>query len=223
MTVASIEPPKLNSIDKETVLFGSIYISWTKIENSTAYHLFRDYEPITDVRGWVPYAIIDNGNTFYNDENYDNGSTYFYAVKAVNALRQESPLSNPQQVKVNLPAHLVVDLDNVEVAAYYESKKPISLDNKIWDLARLQLILELSFPKRTLEYLKIKVKSIKRDLPEFKGLFIEPTEEEIRHRAQQIFNEKLDQMDINWRVSEKELVFNKLEELREYEYDRIRV
>ena len=210
-----IETPKLHPIDPEMVLFGSIHIEWETIEDVEEYLLFRDYEPIENVDGWVAYAIIEKGKTDFDDTNFNNNSTYFYALAAKNGSVQ-SNISNVERVKVNIPPHLNVLENNVEEGAYYESKRQNDFDKKIWELARLQLIFENTFPKRDLNYLKIKVKSIHKDLPEFNGLFIEPTNHEIQSRAQEIFNQKPDNMNLDWRLSEKKLIMKKIEELLEF-------
>jgi hypothetical protein len=208
--------PKLDPIDPESILFGSLHISWSQVPGTKAYYVFRDDELITNVAGWHPYAIVDNGNTYFDDSQYQNGSLFYYSIISVND-NERSILSNCQRVKVKIPAHILIDSHFVQEAAYYESQSSRKFDDKIWTVARLQLILEHTFPQRDIEYLKIKVKSIPRDLPEFSGLFNEPIEAEIRERARTIYNQNRSQMSLDWEISEKELVIKKIQELLEFE------
>ena len=197
------------------MLFGAVHLTWSDV-GADAYYIYRDYEKIKDISGWHVYAIVDQGETAYDDNNIQNNAVYYYVVVAVKG-NEKSENSNCERVKVQLPEHLTIDTHSVAEAAYYESQSPRRVDEKIWELARLSLILEHSFPNRSIEYLKIKVKTLKGDLPEFTGLFIEPTESEIRTRAQEIFYLNPDRMELDWNISERELVLKKIQELLEFE------
>ena len=212
-----LKAPILQSIDPEMLLFGRVHLEWSAVEGATSYLLYRDFDPIEDVTGWNAYSIIQTGLN-YEDLNYENNVSYFYAVKACAGNENErSHLSNTERIDIHLPPNLQINSTKIRDEAYLKSLQPTKINDKIWQLARLQLILEQTFPQRTLEYLKIKFKSIKRDLPEFNGLFVQPSEAQIRERAQQIYYDKLDKMILDWRVSEKELIVKKIEELLEFE------
>lgn len=204
--------PKLNPIDPESVLDGSIHISWSDV-GATSYLIFRDNEPITDISGWHPYGVVET--TQYEDNNFEDGRTYFYVIVGSEG-NARSPLSNCEFVKVKIPQHLLIDNHSVEEAAYFESKSSKMHDEKVWRMARLHLIFEMSFPNRDIYYLKIKVKSLARDLPEFKGLLIEPTESQIRKKAQEISEIYANEMKLDWELSERELILKKIQELVEY-------
>ena len=170
-----INAPILNPIDHEMLLFGSVHLEWSDCGVDT-YYVFRDQDPIDMVEGYVPYAIIEH-KTYFDDTNFQNGNVYYYAIVAVDSKScQQSKVSNSERIRVNIPAHLVVEQSLIAEGAYFESMAPKRFDEKIWQFARLQLILETTFPNRSLDYLRIKVRSLKRDVPEFKGLLIEPTE-----------------------------------------------
>lgn len=211
-----INTPELRPIDPEMLLFGSIHIEWSNCGVDT-YYIYRDQDPIDMVEGYIPYAIVER-NTFFDDTNFQNGAVFYYAVVAVDQKSgQQSKVSNSERVKIHIPPHLVVEQNSIAEGAYFESMAPKRFDEKIWQFARLQLILERTFPERHMDYLRIKVKSIKRDIPEFKGLFVEPTENEIRIRAQQIYDSKPDKMEIDWKLTEMDLILKKIQELLEFQ------
>jgi hypothetical protein len=207
--------PELYPIDAQQLLFGSIHLTWSDVGANT-YLIFRDYEKITDISGWHEYAAIDQGKTYYEDNNIQNHRIYYYVVVAAVG-NERSGISNCVGVKTDFPEHIMIDTHSVAEAAYYESQSPRKFEEKIWELARMSLILERSFPNRSVEYLKIKVKSIKKDLPEFTGLFFQPTENEIRNRAQEISYLNPDRMEVDWNISERELIIKKIQELLEVE------
>jgi hypothetical protein len=211
-----INPPVLNPIDSEMLLFGSVHIEWSDCGVDT-YYVFRDQDPIDMVEGYMPYAIVER-KTFFDDSNFKNNATYYYAIVAIDLKSgQQSKVSNSERVRINLPAHLIVEQNSIAESAYFESMAPKRYDEKIWQFARLQLILETTFPNRDVDYLRIKVRSLKHDLPEFKGLFIEPTESEIRKRAQLIYENNQNKMEIDWKLAEMELIMKKIQELLEFQ------
>ncbi len=213
----SLESPRLKPIDEELLLFGKIHLSWTDVD-APIYYVFRDYEPVRDVSGWQPYQIIEEGKTQFDDSFFENNTTYYYAVMSVSEDENEkSDLSNTEKVKVDIPPNLIVDKHQLEEAAYYESRQKSNYEQKAWELARYQVIFEKTFPERDMEYLKTQVKTLKDDLPEFDGLFHEPTESEIKKRLGKIYEEKASKMDLDWRLSELKLIKKKLEDLVEYE------
>jgi hypothetical protein len=204
--------PKLDPINPESVLDGSIHISWSNV-GTASYYVFRDTEPITDISGWYAYGMVETNH--YEDYNFENGRIYYYVVIGVEE-NARSPLSNCQSVKVKIPPHLLIDNHSVEEAAYFESKSAKMHDEKLMRMARLYCIFEQSFPNRDIYYLKIKVKSLDRDLPEFKGLLIEPTESQIHKRGLEISQNYVNEMKLDWELSERELILKKIQELVEY-------
>lgn len=205
--MSPITPPVLETI----VYHGDIVIKWSCV-GADVYYLFRDTEPIENIQGWFPYATIDHGQTCYHDNNLIPGEKLYYAVQA--SLRNEkSSLSNVKSIK--LPEHIIVNQEFIQQAAYFESKSNHKYDEKVWTIARLLLIIEKSFPNRDLNYLKFKVKDLKRDLPELKGLLTYPSDWEIKTRAEQIYTSHPDPKDLDWSISEAQLVLQKIHELIE--------
>jgi hypothetical protein len=207
--MSPIEPPQLEPI----VYQGDIVIKWSSV-GADVYYIFRDTDPIENVQGWFPYATIDHGQTCYHDSNLNPGEKLYYAVQAVIG-SEKSALSNNQSIK--LPEHLIVNTEFIQKAAYFESKSNQKYDEKVWTIARLLLIIERSFPNRDLDYLKFKVKDLKRDLPELKGILTYPSEWEIKTRAEQIYSTHPEPKDLDWSISEATLVLQKIHELIELE------
>ncbi len=213
----TLPAPKLHPIDEEMVLFGKIHLEWTDV-GAPNYFIYRDYEPVKNICGWQPYQVVESGKTNYDDSFFENQRTYYYAIVAASEDGLEkSPPSNTESVKVELPPNLVVDKHQLEEAAYYESRELTDYDEKIKQLARYKLIFEKTFPDRDLNYLETRVKSLKRDLPEFTGMFKVPTESEIIDRAADIVQNRPSKMELDWDLSEHKLIKKKIEDLIEYE------
>ena len=212
-----MDSPKLFPIDKEYILFGGIHLYWSAVPGATSYNIYRDYEKITNIQGWHSYASVNGETVTYDDQSFQNKSVYYYVVVAVKGT-ELSPISNCERVQVKIPEHLMIESQQVKEAAYFSSIKSSKIDEKIWNLARLQLIIENSFPTRTIDYLMIKVKSLKKDLPEFGGLLNVPTEEQIRLRAEEIYRKNVEHMELDWQISEREYLLKKIEELIEFEF-----
>ena len=213
----ALEAPKLHPIDDEMLLFRIIHLEWTDV-GAPNYFIYRDYEPIKNVCGWQPYQVVDAGKTHFDDSLFENQRTYYYAIVAASedGLERSQP-SNTESIKVKLPPNLVVDKHQLEEAAYFESRQLADFDEKVKQLARYKLIFEKTFPNRDLDYLETQVKSLKRDLPEFSGMFKLPTESEILHRAGLIMQKSPTKMELDWDLSEHKLIKKKIEDLVEYQ------
>lgn len=216
ITTMSIPPaPVLHPINTASVISGYVVISWSEVKDAT-YYLYRDVEPVTNVAGWFPYAIIEHGKTTYEDHNLHNHQQLFYAVQAVWG-GERSPLSNSIKLQIHYPDHITVDPQEIQKVAYLESQKGEKYEVKVWTYARLVLIIEMTFPNRSWDYLERHVKCLKDNLPEFKGIIIEPTESQIRQRAQQIYESHLSPMELDWTIAELQLILQKIHELIEFE------
>ena len=215
--MATYIAPKLYPIDPEMLLFGKIHLEWENV-GAPVYYVFRDYDEIKNVSGWQPYGVVEDGSTSFDDSAFENNRVYYYAICAVaeNGINK-SEISNSEKIKVHLPENLIVNRKNLEEAAYYESKAAKNYNDKLWELARLRLIFKNTFPDRNLDYLESQVKSLKRDLPEFTGLFMQPTESEIQKEANYLRSIQLNSMNLDWDLSEFKLIKKKIEDLIEYE------
>jgi hypothetical protein len=207
--------PQLYPLTKADLAGDALKIHWSDV-GATTYLLYRDEEPITNIEGWFPYAVIDRGQTEFLDHNLTNGATVYYAVQAVQN-GQKSALSNSVRFKVQFPEHLVLQKEQIKEAAYFESKNTPQYDQKVWKYAQAILTLEKSFPQRSIEYLENHVRSLKQDVPEFAGMLYEPTEAEIRMQAKKIYESHPDPMELDWKLSEALLIIKKMQELIEFE------
>ncbi|MFX0098301.1 MAG: PKD domain-containing protein, partial [Candidatus Hodarchaeota archaeon] len=99
------DPPVLQSITPDPDYDGIIDLYWNDVPNATVYHVFRDTSVIASTSGLTPIATVPDSN--YTDTSTINATTYYYVIVAGNA-SGNSPISNCENVTVNIPDLLPV-------------------------------------------------------------------------------------------------------------------
>jgi len=102
-------PSAISDLTATAVAGGGIELAWSAATDNVgvvSYNAYRNLSVITDVTGLTPIANVTE--TAYIDWTGDEGTTYYYAVIAVDAAGNEADISNSPSVTLGF----VLDSEN---------------------------------------------------------------------------------------------------------------
>ena len=95
-TIDNTPPPVPSGLSTRTES-GNVVLSWDDAGSLDEYHIYRDTAPISDLSGRTPLATPSTGTTSYTDPDAEQGTTYYYHVTTVDAVGNESALSDAEK------------------------------------------------------------------------------------------------------------------------------
>ena len=90
-------PPSVPSGLSTRIESGTVVLSWDDAGSVDEYRIYRDTAPISDLSGHTPLATQSAGTTSYTDPDTEQGTTYYYHVTTVDAVGNESALSDAEK------------------------------------------------------------------------------------------------------------------------------
>lgn len=96
------DPPSSPSGLTSTAGDGYVSLRWDVVtEESVRYYVYRSTSPIDDVSGRTPLDSSPSAPGVFVDASARNGTTYYYAVTAIDRNRNESPASSSASATPN--------------------------------------------------------------------------------------------------------------------------